>query len=912
MENSLWPGWRTVRKIGTGSYGTVYEIERDFFGEPEKAALKVMSIPRNQYEIEELRNEGYDDENINIRFESYLKDIVHEYSLMAKMKGNSNTVYCDDIKYERSEDGIGWTIYIKMELLTPLVKTLSSVRDDAQILKLAHDICSALVMCRRFNIVHRDIKPQNIFVAKDGTFKLGDFGIAKTSDRTTSGTVVGTYKYMAPEVFNNQPYGSSADIYSLGMVLYWLLNERRTPFLPLPPKVPTAAMEDDARRRRFQGEAIPAPKNGSPALKKIVLKACAYDAADRYGSAAEMLSAINRASKAAMAKAGILSPDRTEELPERTGAAPRTGSGAGRQFRRRQSEAAGNDLSVTELTPRLPASEQPSPAEQEKGTATVALIHAARETAPPAEQGVPEDAGEQKKAKKGFRSLRRGTKAEKAKPKRPASAAVGEALKKRFGMRRAAAAEAGPDAQEAGQRKKKRTAGIIAAAAGLAVVAGGAILLFSGWIGGQKNWSEWADSLPGRVTADKYSIEERTLYSTRQMETTQSTESDQMDGWELYDSAEGNGEFGAWSAWTEKKQTASDTREVETQLRYRYSEKETAESDSDSMPGWTLEETTTAWNDYGEWSAWSQTAVSGSDSREVQTQTKYRYRTKETTTSSSASLSGWTSDGSTTTGGEWSDWSAWSESNPGSKSSTLDVRSKTQYSVRVKDTTSSTSSSLSGWTLDYYTEEPSQYFSDWSETPIPENENIIVSTDPTGRYYHYQEIIRTYYYYKWSGWSEYKDSLPASDGREREERSITVYSYRTRTPETTTYKFYRWTGWSDWTTTPVSKTGSRDVQTQTSYRYRDRTGVPVYHFYRWKNWSAWSETEAEQTDGRRVEKKTFYRYRDRVNETTYYFRRWTDWTEYTEAPAEPGEDLEVQTKTQYRYRRKDDSEPSET
>ena len=52
---------------------------------------------------------------------------------------------------------------------------------------------------------------------------------------------------MAPEVYNNQPYGHSADIYSLGMVLYWLLNERRTPFLPLPPQVPTATDEEHAR-----------------------------------------------------------------------------------------------------------------------------------------------------------------------------------------------------------------------------------------------------------------------------------------------------------------------------------------------------------------------------------------------------------------------------------------------------------------------------------------------------------------------------------------------------------------------------------------------------------------------------------------------------------------------------------------
>lgn len=93
---------------------------------------------------------------------------------------------------------------------------------------------------------------------------------------------------MAPEVYNNQPYGHSADLYFLGMVLYWLLNEHRTPFLPLPPKVPTATDEDRARDSRFAGISIPEPLHGSDALKRIVLKACAFSPEDRYKSAAEM------------------------------------------------------------------------------------------------------------------------------------------------------------------------------------------------------------------------------------------------------------------------------------------------------------------------------------------------------------------------------------------------------------------------------------------------------------------------------------------------------------------------------------------------------------------------------------------------------------------------------------------------
>ena len=242
-----WPGWNVTGILGHGSYGKVYAIERDVFGHTEKAALKVISIPQNDGEIEELYNDGYDSESITQRFKSYLQDIVREYSLMSEMKGHTNIVYCDDLRYVQHDDGMGWDIYIKMELLTPLPKILKNGFSEKLVIKLGLDICNALILCKSKNIVHRDIKPQNIFVSEDKNFKLGDFGIAKTAERTTSGTKTGTYKYMAPEVYNNQPYGHAADIYSLGMVLYWLLNERRTPFLPLPPQVPTATDEEHAR-----------------------------------------------------------------------------------------------------------------------------------------------------------------------------------------------------------------------------------------------------------------------------------------------------------------------------------------------------------------------------------------------------------------------------------------------------------------------------------------------------------------------------------------------------------------------------------------------------------------------------------------------------------------------------------------
>ena len=292
-DNIVWPGWETVCLIGRGSFGAVYEIKRDVLGEKEKAALKVITIPQSSSDIDELYGEGYDDESITSTFKAYLKSIVAEYSLMRKMNGSANVVNCDDVRYVQHDDGFGWDIFIKMELLTPLTKSLGKNASDEQVARIGSDICKALILCKKHNIIHRDIKPANIFVSENGDYKLGDFGIAKTVEKTSGGTKIGTYEYMAPEVYHDQPYGSTVDIYSLGMVLYWLLNERRTPFLKMPPSLPNNSEKEQARKRRFGGEAIPAPVHGSDELKRIVLKACAYDPKDRYQSAEELLSAFD-------------------------------------------------------------------------------------------------------------------------------------------------------------------------------------------------------------------------------------------------------------------------------------------------------------------------------------------------------------------------------------------------------------------------------------------------------------------------------------------------------------------------------------------------------------------------------------------------------------------------------------------
>ena len=234
-EGISFPGWEVVRKIGEGSFGGVYEIQRILpGGRVEKCALKKLTVPKDNGEIQELYAQSFNTKNITAHFKNQMQELVSEYALTQDLCGCKNVVTCHDVQCVQHSDGIGWDIYIRMELLKPLAQVLGSDYQDADVLKLGLNLCNALLACQEHSIIHRDIKPENILVSDKGEYKLGDFGIAKVSEKAATGTMTGTMSYMAPEVANRRHYGAQADIYSLGMVLYWMMNMRTLPFLPFP------------------------------------------------------------------------------------------------------------------------------------------------------------------------------------------------------------------------------------------------------------------------------------------------------------------------------------------------------------------------------------------------------------------------------------------------------------------------------------------------------------------------------------------------------------------------------------------------------------------------------------------------------------------------------------------------------
>lgn len=289
IGSMVFGNWVVKRKIGQGSFGQVFEIQREDFGEVYCAALKVIAVPQSDAELQNVYAEGMSQEQAEEYFFSVVENVVREFAIMAKLKGTGHVVNYEDHTVICRQDKLGWDILIRMELLTPLfayAKAHPFSRRD--VIQLGIDICKALELCQKYNIIHRDIKPENIFVSENGDFKLGDFGIARTIERSGFGlSKKGTYNYMAPEVYRGNEYGFSVDLYSLGLVLYRLLNKNKLPFLPMTKEI-TQHNTENALERRMSGEPVGTPFYAQGRLGEIVRKACAFEPKERYSTPTQM------------------------------------------------------------------------------------------------------------------------------------------------------------------------------------------------------------------------------------------------------------------------------------------------------------------------------------------------------------------------------------------------------------------------------------------------------------------------------------------------------------------------------------------------------------------------------------------------------------------------------------------------
>lgn len=194
--------------------------------------------------------------------------------------------------------------YIVMELiegstLNDIIKDRAPLQPDEAV-RIASQICDALDHAHQNGIIHRDIKPHNILISKNGRIKVTDFGIARavtSSDITQTGAVLGSVHYFSPEHAKGVQQGEKSDIYSLGAVIYQMVTNR-LPFAgDSPISVALKHLQENIEEPRSINPLIP------QSLENIILKAMRKDPEERYATARDMMNDLET----------CLSPDRINE-----------------------------------------------------------------------------------------------------------------------------------------------------------------------------------------------------------------------------------------------------------------------------------------------------------------------------------------------------------------------------------------------------------------------------------------------------------------------------------------------------------------------------------------------------------------------------------------------------------------------
>lgn len=222
------------------------------------------------------------------------KEFIHRFNVEAQAAAGISNLHVVSIYDVGYQDGFYYIVmeYIEGVILKEYISEKGSL-PWREAVSIAAQICEGLAAAHKANVIHRDIKPQNIIMTPEGILKVTDFGIARASSQTTTtttgGQAIGTVHYISPEQARGGYTDQRTDIYSLGVVLYEMLAGK----MPFEGESPVAVAIKHIQEKPVPIREIRA--DVPAVIEAITLKAMEKEQNARYATAEEFMNDLNRA-----------------------------------------------------------------------------------------------------------------------------------------------------------------------------------------------------------------------------------------------------------------------------------------------------------------------------------------------------------------------------------------------------------------------------------------------------------------------------------------------------------------------------------------------------------------------------------------------------------------------------------------
>ena len=255
--------WKVIERLEDVNGKAVYKVsKKEIDGSTTNAVLTQITY----------QGENYNDENIDYLLNE--SDFIRSIIDIGRV---SNYLDVGTNENERKKE---FDLFIVTEDIPSLAEELQTKNmEEDDIVDFGLQMSEVLEKLEENKIFHGNIKPDNIYVTPDGRYKLGGFIDAESK--------VNDLTYVAPEIQRNEKADYTTDIYSTGLLMYSLANEGQLPFeeSDVTPK--------EAMVKRFEGETVPAPQNGSEKLKSVIMIACQPENKNRWKNAGNLKNALN-------------------------------------------------------------------------------------------------------------------------------------------------------------------------------------------------------------------------------------------------------------------------------------------------------------------------------------------------------------------------------------------------------------------------------------------------------------------------------------------------------------------------------------------------------------------------------------------------------------------------------------------